>query len=125
MRTPTCPILNLPNHLKKNFAIPRRQGAVSPSTPPGFHAGSIFNRTTRTIKSRMSRTRSKIIVNQHSYLTRIDDAVWTDLLRVKFLDGRSLNSLIQEGCRLVAEQKKQMLVNQRKIRNTLSSASGW
>ena len=63
-------------------------------------------------------------MRQHSYLTRINDAIWEDLNRVKQLDGQSINSLINQGCRSIVEEKKQDLVQQRKTRNTLSAATG-
>ena len=37
----------------------------------------------------------------HNYLCRINDDQWIDLMKIKSLDKRSFNSLIQEGCRLV------------------------
>jgi hypothetical protein len=33
----------------------------------------------------------------HNYLTRINDDQWMDLQRVKELDNRSVNSLINDG----------------------------
>ena len=55
----------------------------------------------------------------HNYLCRINDDQWIDLMKIKSLDKRSFNSLIQEGCRLVVKQKLQQLSILRKNRNTL------
>ena len=41
----------------------------------------------------------------HNYLTRINDDTWIDLQRVRELDNRSANSLINEGVRLVIAAK--------------------
>ena len=41
----------------------------------------------------------------HNYLCRINDDQWIDLMKIKSLDKRSFNSLIQEGCRLVVQEK--------------------
>ncbi len=41
----------------------------------------------------------------HNYLCRINDDQWIDFMKVKSLDKRSFNSLIQEGCRLVVQEK--------------------
>ena len=48
-------------------------------------------------------------MRQHTYLTRIQDDTWTDLKRIKELDGRSFNSLINEGLRKVRDVKMQEL----------------
>ena len=45
----------------------------------------------------------------HNYLCRINDDQWIDLMKIKSLDKRSFNSLIQEGCRLVDQEKLQQL----------------
>ena len=55
----------------------------------------------------------------HNYLCRINDDQWIDLMKVKSLDKRSFNSLIQEGCRLVVQEKLQQLSTLRKNRNSL------
>ena len=56
----------------------------------------------------------------HNYLTRIDDDTWMDLQRVRELDNRSANSLINEGVRLVIADKLQKISQMKKQRNTLS-----
>ena len=55
----------------------------------------------------------------HNYLTRIDDDTWMDLQRVRELDNRSANSLINEGVRLVIADKLQKISQVKKHRNTL------
>ena len=57
----------------------------------------------------------------HNYLCRINDDQWVDLMKVKSLDKRSFNSLIQEGCRLVVQEKLQQLSTLRKNRNSLQN----
>ena len=57
----------------------------------------------------------------HNYLTRIDDDTWMDLQRVRELDNRSANSLINEGVRLVIADKLQKISQMKKLRNTLHS----
>ena len=55
----------------------------------------------------------------HNYLTRIDDDTWMDLQRVRELDNRSANSLINEGVRLVIADKLQKISQMKKHRNSL------
>jgi hypothetical protein len=57
----------------------------------------------------------------HNYLCRINDDQWIDLMKIKSLDKRSFNSLIQEGCRLVVQEKIQQLSTLRKNRNSLQN----
>ena len=57
----------------------------------------------------------------HSYLTRINDEQWSDLQRIKRLDNRSVNSLINEGVRMVVKDKLQQLSTLRKNRNSLEN----
>ena len=57
----------------------------------------------------------------HNYLCRINDDQWIDLMKIKYLDKRSFNSLIQEGCRLVVQEKLQQLSTLRKNRNSLQN----
>ena len=57
----------------------------------------------------------------HNYLTRIHDDTWTDLQRVKELDNRTANSLINEGIRLVVADKLQKISQLKKQRNTLEN----
>ena len=57
----------------------------------------------------------------HNYLCRINDDQWIDLMKIKSLDKRSFNSLIQEGCRLVVKEKLQQLSTLRKNRNSLQN----
>ena len=55
----------------------------------------------------------------HNYLTRINDDTWMDLQRVRELDNRSANSLINEGVRPVIADKLQKISQMKKQRNTL------
>ena len=55
----------------------------------------------------------------HNYLTRINDDTWMDLQRVRELDNRSANSLINEGVRLIIADKLQKISQMKKHRNTL------
>ncbi len=57
----------------------------------------------------------------HNYLCRINDDQWIDLMKIKSLDKRSFNSLIQEECRLVVQEKLQQLSTLRKNRNSLQN----
>ena len=57
----------------------------------------------------------------HNYLCRINDDQWIDLMKIKSLDKRSFNSLIQEGCTLVVQEKLQQLSTLRKNRNSLQN----
>ena len=57
----------------------------------------------------------------HNYLCRINDDQWIDLMKIKSLDKRSFNSLIQEGCRLVVQEKLQQLSTLRKNKNSLQN----
>ena len=60
-------------------------------------------------------------MNTHQYLTRIKDEHWEDIQRVKTLDNRSANSIINEGIRLVIKQKLQELSTLRKNRTSLQN----
>ena len=59
----------------------------------------------------------------HDYAARIDYDLWMGCLRVKELDGAttSINSLVNEGLKLVRDRKMQEITAQRKQRNTLQS----
>ena len=61
-------------------------------------------------------------MNTHNYLIRVKDEHWEDIQRVKTLDNRSANSIINEGIRLVIKEKLQEeLSTLRKNRETLSN----
>lgn len=57
----------------------------------------------------------------HNYLTRIKDEHWEDIQRVRTLDNRSANSIINEGIRLVIKEKLQELSTLRKNRTSLQN----
>ena len=60
-------------------------------------------------------------MNTHKYLTRIKDEHWEDLQRVRTLDNRSENSIINEGIRLVVKKKMEELSTLRKNRTSLEN----
>ena len=60
-------------------------------------------------------------MNTHNYLTRIKDEHWEDLQRVRTLDNRSANSIINEGIRLVVKKKLEELSTLRKNRTSLQN----
>ena len=60
-------------------------------------------------------------MNTHQYLTRIKDEHWEDIQRVRTLDNRSANSIINEGIRLVIKEKLQELSTLRKNRTSLQN----
>ena len=67
-------------------------------------------------------------MNQHSYLTRIQDDTWVDLQTIKNLTSKSINTLLNEGCRMIRDEELRRISQQRKTRNTLQSMntnSGW
>lgn len=57
----------------------------------------------------------------HTYPARIDGKVYEDLLKIKDLDKRSINSLLQEGARLVRNQYVEQITEDQKTRNTLET----
>ena len=57
----------------------------------------------------------------HTYPARIDAKVYDDLLKIKDLDNRSINSLLQEGARLVRNQYVEQIAQERKTRTTLEN----
>ena len=61
----------------------------------------------------------------HCYSTRINDDTWQDMKRIKQLDGRSFNSLINEGLHLIRQKKLQELSMRRKEKTSLASSVGW
>ena len=60
-------------------------------------------------------------MNTHNYLIRVKDEHWEDIQKVKTLDNRSANSIINEGIRLVIKQKLQELSTLRKNRTSLEN----
>ena len=59
----------------------------------------------------------------HDYAARIDYDLWMDCQRVKELDAAttSINSMVNEGLKMVRDRKMQEITAQRKRRNTLQS----
>ena len=57
----------------------------------------------------------------HEYPARITTDNWLDLLAVQKIDGRSINSLINEGAREVVKKKQMELATYRKVRTTVRS----
>ena len=60
-------------------------------------------------------------MNTHNYLIRVKDEHWEDIQKVKTLDNRSANSIINEGIRLVIKQKLQELSTLKKNRTSLQN----
>ena len=67
----------------------------------------------------------KTNMHQHTYLTRIDDQTFLDLKRVKELEGRSINSLLNEGAKQVRDRCMEKIAQQRKTRNSMEGIVGW
>ena len=63
----------------------------------------------------------------HDYAARIDYDLWMDCLKVKQLDGgtTSINSLVNEGLKMVRDRKMQEIASQRKQRTTLQNLATW
>ena len=61
----------------------------------------------------------------HPYAANITMENWLDLLAVQKIDGRSINSLINECAREVVKKTKQELGNYRKDRETIRSVSSF
>ena len=59
----------------------------------------------------------------HQYAARIDYDLWMDITKVKNFDAgtTSINSLVNEGLRLVRDKKMEQIAQQRKRRVSLSS----
>lgn len=57
----------------------------------------------------------------HTYPARIDAQIYDDLMKIKDLDNRSINSLLQEGARLVRNKYVEQVAQDRKTRTTLQS----
>jgi len=64
-------------------------------------------------------------MNEHTYLTRINDKTWMDLNRIKEVQNKSINTLLNEGARMIRDAEMQKIVQQRKTRTSLQSISGW
>ena len=57
----------------------------------------------------------------HPYAANITMENWLDLLAVQKIDGRSINSLINEGAMEVVKKKQMELATYRKVRTTVRS----
>jgi hypothetical protein len=57
----------------------------------------------------------------HTYPARIDAQIYDDLMKIKDLDNRSINSLLQEGARLVRNKYVEQFDQDRRTRTTLQS----
>ena len=57
----------------------------------------------------------------HTYPARIDANIYNDLVKIKDLDNRSINSLLQEGARLVLNLYVEQIAQERKTRTTLQN----
>ena len=61
----------------------------------------------------------------HPYAANITIENWQDLLAVQKIDGRSINSLMNEGAQLVVRQKKEQMGQHRKDRETIRSVAAF
>jgi len=59
----------------------------------------------------------------HEYAARIDYDLWMDVTKVKNMDAgtTSINSLVNEGLKMVRDSKMQEIAQQRKRRTSLSN----
>mgnify|MGYP000918985922 CR=1 FL=1 len=59
----------------------------------------------------------------HEYAARIDYDLWEDMTKVKNLDAgtTSINSFVNEGLRMVRDQKMEQISQQRRRRESLSN----
>jgi len=57
----------------------------------------------------------------HTYPARIDAQIYDDLMKIKDLDNRSINSLLQEGARLVRNKYVEQFDQDRRTRTNLQS----
>ena len=64
---------------------------------------------------------------EHDYAARIDYDLWMDVQKVKELDGAttSINSLVNEGLKMVRDRKMEEITDQRRQRNTMQSILNW
>ena len=62
-----------------------------------------------------------IFLNYLKKYNRVEDISidYDDLMKIKDLDNRSINSLLQEGARLVRNQYVEQIAQERKTRTTL------
>jgi hypothetical protein len=56
----------------------------------------------------------------HRYIAHFNSSTWEDMTKVKELENTSFNKLIQEGCRMIIDNKMELNVKRRKQRTTLS-----
>ena len=61
----------------------------------------------------------------HPYAANITMENWQDLLAVQKIDGRSINSLMNEGAQLVVREKKEQMGQHRKDRETIRTAAAF
>ena len=63
---------------------------------------------------------------KHDYAARIDYDLWNDVMRVKELDAgtTSINSMVNEGLRLVKDIKMEQIATNRNRRESLSNWQG-
>ena len=63
----------------------------------------------------------------HEYAARIDYDLWMDITKVKNFDAEttSINSLVNEGLRLVRDKKMEQIAQQRKQRSAFESISDY
>tara|TARA_E500000331_G_scaffold341971_1_gene375055 strand:+ start:607 stop:801 length:195 start_codon:yes stop_codon:yes gene_type:complete len=59
----------------------------------------------------------------HEYVARIDYDLWNDMTKVKSLDAgtKPINTMVNDGLRLVRDKKMEQIAQQRKQRVSISS----
>ena len=66
-----------------------------------------------------------MIKTHHQYPTRIPNDYWLDLLSVKKITTKSINTLLNEGVREVVRKTKEEMGQYRKDRETIRSVSSF
>ena len=64
-------------------------------------------------------------IDHHEYPARITTDNWLDLLAVQKIDGRSINSLINEGAQQMVRLKKEQMGQHRKDRESIRSVASF
>ena len=61
----------------------------------------------------------------HQYAANITMENWMDLLAIQKIDGRSINSLINEGAQQMVRLKKEQMGQHRKDRESIRSVASF
>ena len=84
-----------------------------------YEAGRAWEMPSSTLSTQLKSLGLKVGRLKTGTPARIDANIYNDLLKIKGLDGRSINSLLQEGARLVRNRYVEQLSQDRKTRTTL------